>query len=47
MVPTPAASRRPPTPEVFADGRPFFEAIAEIVPGLLDGASMKASRVTA
>ena len=35
--------RRPPTPDVFADGRPFFEAVAEIVPGLLDGASMKAS----
>ena len=37
------ARRRPPTPDLFADGRPFFEAVAEIVPDLLDGASMKAS----
>lgn len=37
------ARRRPPTPDVNAFGRPFFEAVAEIVPDLLDGASMKAS----
>ncbi len=37
------ARRRPPTPDVFADGRPFFEAVAEIVADLLDGASMKTS----
>ena len=37
------ARRRPPTPDVFADGRAFFEAVAEIVADLLDGASIKAS----
>lgn len=29
--------RGPPTADLFADGRGFFEAVAEIVPGLLDG----------
>ena len=43
MAAATTTTTRAPTPDVFADGRPFFEAVAEIVPGLLDGASVKGS----
>jgi hypothetical protein len=43
-VPTAAPrTAETPTADLFADGRGFFEAVAEIVPSLTDGARLKGS----